>query len=149
MAGVAFSLATDEISTTTSTKTICQIIAASNHRVLLNEWSISFKGITNSAAPIKVDILRQTTAGTSGSAANVRKGDSTDDETIQTTANQNFSAEPTASDILRSYEIHPQTGFVWQAPYGKELIIPGGSRLGIRVTAGADISCIFTASGDE
>jgi hypothetical protein len=37
-------------------------------------------------------------------------------------------------------EVHPQCGYTWQAPFGGELVIKGGDRLGISVTAGADVN---------
>ena len=63
MAGILAVAQTGEISTGTSQKTLLQIVAATNHRVLVKEWSISFKGVSNTAAPIEVELLRQTDAG--------------------------------------------------------------------------------------
>lgn len=148
MSAVRGAAVTAEISTGTSAKTILQLVAASNHRVLIVELSISFKGTSNTAAPIKVRVLRQTTAGTMSSLTPV-KMNSGDDETLQTTAQHTATAEPTASDVLLSEEVHPQTGYTWQAPFGRELVIPGGGRLGIEVTAGADVNCIARAIFEE
>ena len=93
-------------------------------------------------------IKMESTAGTM-SALTAVKMNSGDDETLQTTAQHTATAEPTASDVLLAEEIHPQTGYTWQAPCGRELAIPGGGRLGIEVTAGADVNCIARAIFEE
>lgn len=148
MSGVGLRAQTDEITTGTSVKTLLQIEAAANHRVKVREISVSFKGTTNSDAPIKVDVLRQTTAGTLSSLTLVKDSPG-DDETLQTAATHTATAEPTAGDILMSEEVHPQTGFVWQAPFGGEMIVPGGTRLGIRATAGVSVSAVARLVGEE
>jgi hypothetical protein len=52
----------DPIATGTSAETL-QLVAAANHAILAGEWSISFDGTGNTAQPIRVDVLRQSTAG--------------------------------------------------------------------------------------
>ena len=148
MAGVRFTGTTGEVSTGTSAKTILQIVAAANQRVLVREWAVSFDGIAPTDAPIFVRVLRQTTAGTM-SALTLRKIASGDDETLQTTAQHTATAEPTAGDVLMSQQVHPQTGYTWQAPFGGELIVPGGTRLGIEVTAGVSVNCVARMTCEE
>lgn len=154
MAGVSFALVTGEISTTTTARTILQLYASNagatiQPRVKIREWSVSFKGTSNTAAPIKVDLLFQTTAGTMTSLAPV-KWNQSDDEAIQTTGQHSATGtDPTAGDVLFSEEVHPQTGYTWQAPFGGEIIVKGGTRLGLRVTAGADVSAIGRMIGEE
>lgn len=148
MAGVRVAAVTAEISTGTSIKTLIQIVAAANHRVLVKEISVSFKGTSNTAAPILVRVLKQTTAGTMSALTPVLIDDNAD-ETVQTTAQHTATAEPTASSVKMTEEIHPQTGLIWQAPFGGELVIPGGQRLGIDVTAGADVSAIARVIFEE
>ena len=55
-------------------------------------------------------------------------------ETIQSTALHTATAEPTTGDILDIAEVHPQSGYEVKYPIGQELIIPGGSRVGIICT---------------
>jgi hypothetical protein len=103
MASNRFKARTDPIATGTSTKTLLQLVAASNHAILIDEWSISFDGTSNTAQPIRVDVLRQTTAGTMGIGASTIKFDpDSPAETIQTTRQDTATAEPTAGDILTS-----------------------------------------------
>lgn len=148
MAGNRFKGVTAQIATGASAKTLLQIVAVANHKVLLDEISISFNGVSNTAEPIKVDVLRQTTAGTMTALTLVKDPDDWD-ETIQTTAQHTATVEPTAGDVLMSEHVHPQQGYTWQAPFGREIAIGGGDRVGIRVTAAASVSAIVRVAGTE
>jgi len=139
MAGVLGTAQTAEVATGTSKKTLLQIIAASNHRVKITEFSISFDGTSNTAAPILVQLLRQTDAGTMSSLT-CQKMNEADDETLQTTAQHTATAEPTGTTEVMGEQVHPQGGYTWQAPFGGEIIVKGGNRLAIAVTAGADVN---------
>jgi hypothetical protein len=150
MAGVRFKVRTDGINTGTSAKTLLQIKAATNHAVLVEEISISFNGTNNTSAPIQVDVLRQTSAGTmTNSASTIVKDPDDASETLQTTRTDSASAEPAASDILMTQYVHPQTGWTWQARYRGEIKVGGGDYLGVRVTAGADVKAVVTLIGEE
>jgi hypothetical protein len=149
MAGLAFVANTGQIATGTALKTLLQIVAASNHRVLLWEWSISFTGISNTAVPILVQVMVQTTAGTMTALALVKEC-ATDSETLQTTAAHTATGtEPTASDVKFREQIHPQGGYTWPAPFAKPIPIPGGTRLGFTVTAAADVNAVVRARLEE
>ncbi len=149
MAGVRFSAQTAEITTGTTLKTVLMITAAANVRVLVREVSVSFKGVTSTDAPILVQVLRFSTAGTFTSLTPVKNNDG-DDETLQVTAGHTATAEPTPGDVLVREEVHPQGGaFLWQATYGDEFVVKGGSRLGVSVTAGASTSCVARIRGEE
>jgi hypothetical protein len=148
MAGVGFKGVTAEIATGTALKTLLQIVAAANHAVLIKELAISFKGTSNTAAPILVTVMRQTTAGTMSALTLVKDPDDSD-ETLQTTAQHTATAEPTAGDVLVRELVHPQTGFLWQAPFGQFIKIGGGDRIGIAVTAGADVNSVCRVVGEE
>ena len=148
MSGVRFSAQTAEIATGTDPKTLLQLLAAANHRVVIKEWSISFKGTSNSASPIPVRILKQTTAGTM-SALTLVKINKDDDETLQVTGQHTASAEPTAGDVLMTVLVHPQVGYTWQAPFGGELILTGAEYLGIEIHAAANVNCVAGFIGEE
>ncbi len=131
-------------------KTILQLVAAANTRVAVRGFSVSFDGTSGSAEPVQVDVLRQTGAGTGGSAATPVKEDGLGSETIQTTAQKNIATtEPTAGDVLRRYQIHPQTGAEFKFGLDEELIIPGGGRLGLRCTAPANVNAVGHFSIEE
>lgn len=149
MAGLRFRAVTGQIATGTSAKTIAQIVAASNHRVLVDEVHISFEGVTSTDAPIQVRILKQTTAGTMSALTLVKKNAS-DDETLQTTAQHTSTGEPTAGDVYFSQLVHPQGGRLSLIlPREKAFTIVGGQRLGVEVTASVGIDCIVCIEGEE
>jgi hypothetical protein len=143
MAGILFVAQTAEVATTTDKTTVLQIVAAANHRVLVHEISIGFKGTTNTDAPILVQVLRQSDAGTGGDALTLAKADESADETLQSTALKDIDdAEPTGATAVMTEEVHPQGGYTWQAPFGRPILVKGGTRLGIAVTAGVTVSCV-------
>ena len=142
MAGVRCSAQTVQVTTGTSIITLLQLAAAANHRVLVKEISVSFNGTSNTATPILVQVKRQTTAGTMSALTPVKDNPADNAETLQTTAQYNATVEPSAGDILFTEQVHPQGGYTWQAPFGGDIVIPGGGRLGIAVTAGASVSAV-------
>lgn len=149
MAGIRAVAQTAAIATGTSAKTLLQLVAATNTRVLVNEWSIAFNGVSPSGEPIKVDVLRQTSAGTMSSLTIV-KDPNLGSETLQTTAQHTAaSGEPTSGDILATLYVHPQQSFVWQARFGEPIVINGGARLGLRVTAAASVSAVAAFKFEE
>lgn len=148
MSGVRWKLATAEVATGTSLKTIAQAVAAANHGALVDEISVSFQGVSNTGEPILVEVVRQTDAGTTSALTPVKDPDDTD-ETLQLTARHTATAEPTTTDVLMREFVHPQTGWTWQAPFGRQIKIGGGDRLGVRVTAGADVGCLVRMAGEE
>lgn len=136
------------VSTGTAVKTILQLVAAANHAVKVEEITVSFNGTSNSATPILVEILRQSTAGTMSALTPLKDPDDSD-ETLQTTAQHTATAEPTAGDILHSEYVHPQQGFTWYKGPGREIKVGGGDRLGLRLTAAAAISCAAGMTFEE
>jgi hypothetical protein len=134
MANLKIAITTEgEIAIVAATpKTLLQAVAPANQRGDLRSWSVGFDGISPTAEAVTIELLRQTTAGTMSAATPVKDGAGA--ETIQFTAQKNATVEPTASDVLARYEHHPQAGsFVEKFDKG-ECEIPGGTRLGIRVT---------------
>ena len=149
MAGVGFAVVTAEIATGTSAKTLAQVVAASNHAVTIHEINIDFQGTSNTAEPIYVEVVRQTDAGTTSALTPVKYPNDDSAETLQTTARHTATVEPTTTDVLRRNFVHPQTGYTWQAPYRGEIKVGGGDRLGVRVTAAADVGAVVTIYGEE
>lgn len=138
------------ITTGTVVKTLLQLLAPTNQCGRIVEWSISFDGTSNTGTPILVEILRQTSAGVGGTALTLRKVDNGRQETIQFTAITGPTTEPTdGSAILFIEKVHPQTGYSWQASYGREIIIAGAERLGLRVTAAAAVNASLRMMCEE
>lgn len=147
MAGVNGELVTGEVQTGTALKTILQLIAAANHRVLVQGFGIAFKGVSNTDAPVWVRVLRQT--GGTLSSLTPSKRNSSDDETLQTTGKHTATVEPTPGNVLWSGYVHPQNSHTEWFPFGEELVVPGGGILGLEVTSGVDIKCIGKFSFQE
>ena len=100
---------------------------------------MSFDGVSPTAEPVQVRLLRQTTAGTM-TAATLRKVDPSISEAILSTATKNATAEPTAGDQLRAVEVHAQGGYEEQLPFGDEYRIPGDGRVGIECNSPAAVN---------
>lgn len=139
MAGLQFHANTPDISLTAATaKTVVQIVAASNHRVLVKGIEVSFAGTSATDTPVLVEWVKQTTAGTMTSLT-LDKHDPSYDETLQTTAQHTATVEPTTTALVRwSKRIHPQNAQLILFPPGFELIVPGGERRGLLCTAAAN-----------
>jgi hypothetical protein len=127
-----------------ATKTLVQIVTTTNQRIQVRGFGVSFNGTDATKEPILVDVLRQTTAGTS-SALTLVKGDPLTGTAV-TTALQTFSAEPTASDVLWSQYFTPVGGGIDLTLYPEDEITLGPStRLGLRVTTGTGVTCSAAA----
>lgn len=150
MARQKFTVGISGVATGATAKTLLQLTAAPNVRVALRGFSLSFAGIVNTDPPVLLEIVRQTTAGTMSSATPVRK-DGLGSETIQTTATHAASAEPTTTDVVARYLVHPQTGLVvrFLADSDEEIILPGGTRLGFRLTTGTTQNATLQADFEE
>lgn len=121
-------------------KTALQLVAAANHRVKVLGWGVFFDATSVTAEPVQVILVRQTSAGTM-TANTPRKLDDSLAETLQTTARDNATVEPTTgSEIVDVAEVHPQAGYEIRYPLGEQPIIGGGDRLGIVCTAPAGVN---------
>lgn len=148
MAALGMAAQTAAITTGTSAKTLVQIVAPTNQRLKVRAWSVSFAGIAPTDAPILCKLVRQTDAGTSSALTPVVTGSGVVAETPQSTARHTATVEPTATDVLRTEEVHPQGGFQERIADG-EIVVPGGGRLGIQVTAGVSVSAVARIEYEE
>lgn len=127
-----------------ATETLVQIVTTTNQRVRVRGWGVSFNGTDATKQPILVEVLRQTTAGTS-SALTIVKADPASTTPV-TTALQTFTAEPTASDILWAQYFTPVGGGIDMTLYPDDEIVMGAStRLGIRATTVTGVTCDASA----
>lgn len=137
-------LNTGVIATGTSAKTILQAVAASNQRCTIVYWSIGFAGTTATNAPVLVQLVRQSDAGTT-SALTPTKGDDSLAESLTTTARHTATVEPTTGDVVFTIYVHPQGRYESQVPR----FIGGGDRMAIRVTAANDVNCVCHMTVEE
>lgn len=148
MSMVGWRAATAENSTGTSLKTLLQLVAATNHALAVEGLSADFKGTSNTDAPILIEMQRQSTAGTASSLTVLKDPDDTD-ETLQITAQENFTVEPTVTAVIGRYYAHPQQGRDVPIPLLKPIKVGGGDRLGVAVNAGTSVNAVVTAHGNE
>ncbi len=138
---------TEEALAAATAETVLQLVAAANHRVKVKEWGVFFDGVSVTAEPVLVEIVRQSTAGTSSALTPVKVDDSLP-ETLQTTARDKVTVEPTTGDVLDAVQVHPQQG--WKEVDSDYIyIVGGGDRLGIRVTAPAAVNCKASMKFEE
>lgn len=149
MAAFQGQAATAEIALSAATaKTVLQLVAAANHRVKVLGYQLAFDGVSTTAEPVQIRVLRQTTAGTMTALTPTKRDDSIADSLL-TTAQHTATAEPTAGDVLEAMECHPQQGYAVFYPMGAEIIIGGGDRVGWELTAPAAVNVRLTAWFEE
>lgn len=112
-------------------ETLIQLLAAANHRVALLGYNLGGNGTSNTEGPGLIQIVRQTTAGTA-SALTLVKGDDSIAESLLTTGQELFTAEPTLGDILRPHTVHPQASISIMDSFSREYIMGGGDRIAMR-----------------
>lgn len=121
-------------------RTIIQLAAATNTRIALKSFGFFFDGTSSSNEPVRIDLMRQSSAGTASAATPASDMETTPAETIQTSGRTAFTVEPTYGNVLRSYNCHPQAGFERSYAMDEEIIVPGGGRLALRLTAPANVN---------
>lgn len=140
---------TSEVALSAATaKTIVQIVAPTNQRLKIKSWGVFFDGTSATAEPVVCELMRQTDAGTM-SALTLVKDDPSFTETIQSTAQENATGEPTGSTVLERRNVHPQASYEKIYPFGQEKKVPGGGRLAIRCTAPAGVNVIGEIAFEE
>lgn len=120
-------------------KTVLQLNAPTNQRLKLQRVGIFFDGASPTAVPVLVRLMVATTAGTN-TALTLNKIISSDSETIQSTAGENATVEPTKTTVLDQWLIHPQMGLDLTYAFGQEKIVVGGGRVALEVTAPAIVN---------
>ena len=135
MAGKYGIVSTDGIALAAATaKTVMQLVAAANHPIDLIEFSVGFDGTNNTYEPVEVRLIRQSDAGTMTGDTVVGANDS-DGDTFDTTAQHTATAEPTGTIVLRTFRVHPQTGFTFQTHDLAPIHVGAGDRIGLVCTA--------------
>ena len=150
MSGLRWTVTTSEIACPAGApKTILQIMTpSSHHRIVGLGWGIYFDSTSVQAQPAQVRLLRQTSIGTMSGITPVLD-DAALPETIQSSAAVNASAEPTAGSLIKRIEVHPQTGYEFLWPIGREQPIRGGERVGLEITAVDTVNAVGWFWADE
>lgn len=119
-------------------ETLLQVVAGASKRVQVRAWGISFDGVTASNVPGDIELLRQTTAGTA-SAFTPAKWDEAEPASIATAQNL-FTVEPTAGDMLHPIQLTPNGG-LFEVDYGDDgPWVAASGRVGIRANFAAIVN---------
>jgi hypothetical protein len=151
MAGRNIQAVTSEIALTAATaKTAIQLVPATNIGVRLNALEITFDGISTTDPAAVCVLMRQSTAGTMSSLTLVERN-TNDPGAIQMTAQHTATVEPTSSDVLHRWDIHPQGGktIYFNKALGNELIMYSGERYGLVITAPNAVNVIVSCDLEE
>lgn len=152
MARTRFTVSTEgEIAFVAATaKTALQLVTPANIGVALRGLAVSFDGTSGTAEPGIIRLLMQTTAGTMSAATPVHD-DRRNGLTIQSSAQKTATAEPTASTVLRTFHIHPQTGVEFRWWLDEEIVLgaTAAQRIGVEVTMPANVNGIVQLFCEE
>jgi len=129
-------------------KTALAVNAPTNQRVKLLALGMFFDGASTTAVPVRVKLIYTSTAGTS-TALTLNKKMTSDPETIQSTAGENYTAEGTNGGIIDEWLIHPQMGLDKTYAFGQERLIIGGGRAAIKCTAPAVVNVLAKLDCEE
>lgn len=123
---------TEEPVASGAVETILQVVSSASKGVEVVRWSVSMNGTNPSDTPVRVQILRVSSAGSS-TAFTPLKIDPRDDSALAT-ARTAHTAEPTPGDVLETYLVTPYGGllYVSYAP-DERIFVPTNGRIGIRV----------------
>jgi hypothetical protein len=127
MPGLRYQVATGEVSLTAATARtlIAAETTAGTQPVFIKGIEIFGKGIANADTPIKVELIKATSfsGGTGGTLVQTPLDFDLSTGSIQTTYNGNYTAEPTfvSPTTIRTWEVHPQRGFVKYFNRGDEI----------------------------
>lgn len=130
-----------------TTETLIQGVAGAK-KVELVRWGVSFNGVTATDAPVLVELIRLTSAGTSSAFTPV-KLNPTDDAPLLT-GRTSHTAEPTAADVIERHYVSPAGGnLILQYAYDERITVSASGRLGIRVQSAAVVSAAAFLIFDE
>ena len=137
-------------------RTILQLVVPANHIAAVKGFSISFDGMSVTAQPVEVQLLRQSNAGTGGTSVTAYEEGVFSISSIQCSGQKGIWSTTEPSDSvtnvpLRAYNVHPQTGIEVRFNADDEILVGGtsGGRLGLRIKADAAVNCLAHLSFEE
>jgi len=120
-------------------ETILQVVAGAARRVNLVRWGISFNGVSVSDQPVRVELIRLSSAGTSTAYVPKKMDESSDAPAAS--GRTAHTAEPTAGDVLEVHYVTPAGGNLIEAYAPDErAVVQVNGRLGIRVLSTAALN---------
>jgi hypothetical protein len=155
MASVGYKVSTSSAVALTggAAKTCLMVITPAQFGGALRKARIAFDGVTASAVPALVEVVRSTNAtnstpgtGNTSESANIQqyKGRSI---TIGFTAFSASTSEPTALTVMDSWLLTPAGGLVvYDFPLGDEIECDVSAGLGVRINAPANVNARVSLS---
>ncbi len=133
-----------ELATTTSARTLLQLRAPQDQRVVILRWGFFFDGVTAGNPAVICRLIHQSTDGTEGPAATIAPNDRSLNGviTLRSTAVTDFTAEPTTTQILELRNIHPTSGYEGIFSFPSEWVLGSLHRIGLVFTASVDVNVI-------
>lgn len=152
MAGIIGSVTSGAVALTGgAAQTVLQLIAPANQRLRVQQIEIEFDGTNSANTPASVQVLRQTggTFTTSLTAKKVSESTATG-ETLQGSGKTAQTVAPTDGDILfdRYVPVFGGLVIVPETP-GQELMVQGGTILGIKINAPQGVNAKATIKYEE
>lgn len=126
-------------------KTLLELATASTARAKLISWWVEFQGVSASAKPVKVELMRATATITGTGVTETKFDDFAPTPLAQ--AIHTATAEGTPGDLLESHRIHPQSGIVRDYPLGREVGVPVSGFVRIRCTQDSGETVVNAAVG--
>lgn len=144
MAGINAYAAWPVTALNANTLTVMQIAAPTNQRLRITALEMSFDGTNSANTPAAVSLERQTGGTFTNTAVLPKKTNdpSGTGETIQASTKNTQSVAPTSGDVMRQFYV-PVFGGLVIYPFapGQEVMVPGGTILGVKVTTTALVNC--------
>lgn len=128
---------TAEAVSASAVETIIQLVASTSKPIRLSRWGISFNGTSVTDQPVRVELMRLTSDGTS--SLFVPKKMDPNSEASLAAARTAHTAEPAPADVLEVHYVTPAGGNLIEVyspgyPDERPIVAPNG-RIGIRVLA--------------
>lgn len=131
---------TEEAAAAGGVETLLQVVASASKSLEIVRWAVSFNGVSPTDVPVRVELRRLSSAGTS-SAFVPLKVDPQSDAALAS-ARTAHTAEPTTGDLLEVYSVTPYGGlFVMQYAPDERIKVAASGRLGIRILSTAAVNC--------
>jgi hypothetical protein len=131
-------------------KTVLMVKAAASRRTAVSGVHVSFDGVSGTAVPVLVEIGFITNTGTFTAVTPEETNVDLAGATIGSSAGENATVEPTYSGgMLKEIKVHPQSGYEFHIPFGKEWLCSNQTGIAIRCTAAATVNCFANMDCEE
>lgn len=129
-------------------RTLFQVGAPANQRVLIHGGDFSLAGSDPSTVPVLFDWLLQDDAGTaSGLTQQYQDRQTSPLQTVQATLQHTATVEPTPNSILIYFTIHQQGTYLWRPVF--PIWVGGGEFVGLRYRSSTYVDVTFTLYIEE